>query len=164
MSVASPIWRMRPSNALYPKATAAEADYDAALTRNFGSAADEARNDRARNGSRPGHPLHPLFVAKNESSDLWVAEAKTQRRQQLRGGNRASERRIIPIGEVQKTQQTRQKFATPPFIDGKNSVFPGFPPESSSCRRDQAASGSRLPISQYDVDARSPAYGPLRRR
>jgi hypothetical protein len=36
----------------------------------------EVRDDRARNGSQPGHPLHPLFVAKNESSDSWIAEAK----------------------------------------------------------------------------------------
>jgi len=38
----------------YTKATAAKADYDAARTRNFG--AGEARDDRARNGSVPGHP------------------------------------------------------------------------------------------------------------
>jgi hypothetical protein len=61
---------------LIATAAAASADYAAALTRYFGAAADEARNDRARNGSRPGHPLHPLFVAKNESSDSWIAEAK----------------------------------------------------------------------------------------
>jgi hypothetical protein len=31
----------------------------------------EARNDRARNGSRTGHPLYALYVAKNETSDAW---------------------------------------------------------------------------------------------
>ena len=62
---------------LYTKATAAEADYEAALTRHFGVAADEARNDADRNGSRPDHPLHPLFVAKNEFSDAWFAETET---------------------------------------------------------------------------------------
>ena len=52
----------------------ASADYAAALTRYFGAAADEARNDRARNGSRPDHPLHPAFIAKNEAASAWIAE------------------------------------------------------------------------------------------
>jgi hypothetical protein len=46
---------------LYTKATAAEADYAAALTRNFGNAADEVRYDRARNGSRSD--LHLTYIA-----------------------------------------------------------------------------------------------------
>ena len=61
---------------LYTKATAAAADYEAALERTFGAASGEARADSARNGSQPDHPLHPLYVAKNESADSWAAEAK----------------------------------------------------------------------------------------
>jgi hypothetical protein len=82
---------------LYTKAAAAEADYAAALQRTFGAAACEALDDRARNGSRRGHPLHPLYVAKNAASDSWFAETKK--------ANRASARRIIPIGEGRKDQQ-----------------------------------------------------------
>jgi len=59
---------------LYTKATAAEANYAAALTRNFGNGAGRARYDRAHNGSQPGHPLHPLYVAKSEASDAWYGE------------------------------------------------------------------------------------------
>jgi hypothetical protein len=41
-----------------------EADYAAALQRTFGAAACDVRDDRARNGSQPDHPLHPAFIAK----------------------------------------------------------------------------------------------------
>jgi hypothetical protein len=34
----------------------------------------EVRDDRARNGSRPDHPLHPAFIAKNEAASAWIAE------------------------------------------------------------------------------------------
>src|SRR5271167_896218 len=40
---------------LYTKATAAEADYEAALTRHFGTSADEARNDGDRNIGQSRH-------------------------------------------------------------------------------------------------------------
>jgi hypothetical protein len=55
--------------------TAAEADYQAALERNFGATATAARADKAHNGSRPDHPLHSFFVAKTETSNAWFAEA-----------------------------------------------------------------------------------------
>ena|SRR5271170_6552116 len=45
-----------------------------ALARVFGSTACDARGDRERNGSRPDHPLHPLYVAKTEASDALRAE------------------------------------------------------------------------------------------
>jgi hypothetical protein len=82
----------------------------------------------------PGIPCIRFLSQKTNPQIRGSQRQKTQRRQQLRGGNRASARRIIPIGDPLKPQQNRQKFATPPFIDGKNSVSPAFPPESPSCR------------------------------
>jgi len=61
---------------LYTTATAAETDYDAALARAFGTGASDARSDCAHNGSRPDHPLHPLYAAKTEASDAWRAETQ----------------------------------------------------------------------------------------
>jgi hypothetical protein len=62
---------------LYTKATAAEADYEAALARISGGAAGDARDDHDRNGSRPDHPLHPAFIAKNEAASAWNAEKQS---------------------------------------------------------------------------------------
>ena len=62
---------------LYTKATAAAADYEAALERTFGAASGEARADCARNGSRPDHPLHPAFITKNEAASAWIVEKQS---------------------------------------------------------------------------------------
>jgi len=37
----------------------------------------EARNDRARNGSRPDHPLHSAYIARNEAALAWFLEKQT---------------------------------------------------------------------------------------
>ena len=37
---------------------------------------DEVRYDRAHNGSRSDHPLHPAYVAKNEAATAWFAEKR----------------------------------------------------------------------------------------
>jgi len=31
----------------------------------------------ARNGSRPDHPLHPAFIAKNEAASAWIVEKQS---------------------------------------------------------------------------------------
>ena len=61
---------------LYTDATATAAAYEAALARIFGTGAGNARDDRARNGSRPGHPLHSVYVAKTEAATPWVKAAE----------------------------------------------------------------------------------------
>ena len=58
---------------LYTDATATGATYEAALARIFGAGIREARDDRSRNGSRPEHPLHPLYAAKTKATDCWFA-------------------------------------------------------------------------------------------
>ena len=58
---------------LYTDATATAAAYEAALARIFGTGADEARDDRARNGERPSHPLHPFYAAKTKATGRWLA-------------------------------------------------------------------------------------------
>jgi hypothetical protein len=46
-------------------------------TRSVSSAgADEARDNCARNGSRPDHPLHSAYVAKTEAAAAWIAEKR----------------------------------------------------------------------------------------
>src|SRR5205823_3004897 len=52
---------------LYTAATATAAAYKAALARIFGTDAGETRDDQARNGSRPDHPLHPLYAVKTKA-------------------------------------------------------------------------------------------------
>jgi hypothetical protein len=49
----------------------------AALERTFGAASGEARVDCARNGSRPDHPLHPAFIAKNRAASTWIVEKQS---------------------------------------------------------------------------------------
>jgi hypothetical protein len=55
---------------LYTDATATAAAYEAALARIFGTG---ARDDRARNGSQPEHPLHPFYAAKTKAARCWFA-------------------------------------------------------------------------------------------
>jgi hypothetical protein len=76
---------------LYTDATATAAAYEAALARIFGTGAGEARDDRARNGSRPDHPLHALYAAKTAAEGAWVADSDTPR--------------IIPSRDLRETQQ-----------------------------------------------------------
>src|SRR5436189_219374 len=65
----------RPKTRCYPCAhvPAGAAAYEAALARIFGTGAGEARDDRARNGSRPDHPLHLLYAAKTKATGCWFA-------------------------------------------------------------------------------------------
>src|SRR5690349_2434265 len=46
---------------------------EAALARIFGTGAGEARDDRARNGSQPEHPLHPFYAAQTKAARCWAA-------------------------------------------------------------------------------------------
>ena len=70
---------------LYTKATAAEADYEAAFERTFGAAACDARYDRARNGSQADHPLHPAYITKTEAAIAWIVGKNWKKQIRVRG-------------------------------------------------------------------------------
>src|SRR4051812_19532754 len=68
-----------PGCLVFTDATATAAAYEAALARIFGIGSGEARDDRARNGSRPDHPLHSAYVAKNAAAWCWFASNSSKK-------------------------------------------------------------------------------------
>jgi hypothetical protein len=60
---------------LYTKATAAAADCAAASGPSEPPPTRSATTAPAT-GSRPDHPLHPAYIAKNEAASAWFAEKR----------------------------------------------------------------------------------------